>query len=179
MAMPSRRPLARDTYRAVRRGEAGLTMDSTHQNFGAAAPFALGVEEELLLLNSDRRLLERGEEASSKPIPTKARWSGRSSRRWLSRTQTSPATRERRPPLSARSVESSSEPGGGSWALGYTRTRGRGRPASHQLLGVSRSRETCGVSFGRRSAANTSMSACLMRIQRYVRTTASAPTYPS
>ena len=44
-------------------------MDSTQQNFGAAAPFALGVEEELLLLNSERRLLERGEEVVEQADP--------------------------------------------------------------------------------------------------------------
>jgi gamma-glutamyl:cysteine ligase YbdK (ATP-grasp superfamily) len=34
-----------------------------------APPFALGVEEELLLLNSDRGLLERGEEIAQQADP--------------------------------------------------------------------------------------------------------------
>src|SRR5215210_7642283 len=43
-------------------------MGSTQDNFGAA-PFALGIEEELLLVDSDRRLLERGKEVVEQADP--------------------------------------------------------------------------------------------------------------
>ena len=38
-------------------------------NFGIEAPFALGVEEELLLIGPDRRILERGEEVAREADP--------------------------------------------------------------------------------------------------------------
>ena len=42
--------------RHARLGETGIKRagSSTQQNFGGSAPFALGVEEELLLLDSER-----------------------------------------------------------------------------------------------------------------------------
>jgi carboxylate-amine ligase len=54
----------------------GISLTVMEDNFGAEAPFALGIEEELLLVGSDQELLERGEELARRTEPREGEVAG-------------------------------------------------------------------------------------------------------